>query len=345
MPFVSRILKHLGEKDCANPQLNAAALARALPGLMEETSASFLRTFLPDPEREARYRGRWDYPSSWKCVKERAYLALPDEFPQVPRDRRSLLVADFGNLLESRMRALFLAAGGKVVGSQVGVDTCLGHGYLDLVIALNEDGAADNELRLLDKGYRTLPVEVKSMTPFGFNDFLNDAAPLDDIFGYRTQQSVCLAAYAQQPLDNPTNAAGPFGSLLPVMVYVGVNKTNCAPAERLFPIDWGLVEQRAAEHAIVKAETHPNDITRPFISKLVYVGRGKERKLVGNALDVPCSYCAFRYHCWGRLRKQESTSPWGAKVQYFIEAEAGLPVELAIEEPEESKFVASVGWE
>ena len=313
---VHRILKALGTKTELNPKFDdPISVSKAVSGLGADVQADFIRLFVEAAKRDKYYRGRWEYPSGWNCVKKKGMQKFPDDFVPLPKERRFGLVFMYGYIIEAYIKALAIASGVKLIDEQARVHTVCGPGHIDFGVILQEEGADDYEKRLIDKGYKRIINEVKSMTGYGFDRFLREDE-MDDVFGYKTQGNTCLDATLHSKWHDPEYL--PPEGHPPLINFICLNKENGAIADRTYQLDPALVKKRAAEYTLVdgcKTAAEVEAIPRPFTPKTMW-SRAKAPKFLGNKLDVPCSYCDFKYFCWTRLRAE--AGPKGG-VAYWLD--------------------------
>ncbi len=298
MPIVPRITRfleaRLGGKQAGIP--SDAAKAISLVG--EETMAAFLKQML-DTKRDEYYKGKWDYPSGWKCARAKLFKKLDEKYPPTPLEVRNLFVFIYGDLIETLVKALAIAAGCKVSAGQERVLSPLGNGRLDFILTLQEEGADHVEMGLLEQGYKAVMVEVKSMEGYSFDRWFKEEE-LSDMWGYRAQQSACLEA-----VEKSFPATKPPEGCAPLALYVAVNKVNGVMRQKFYPIDKALLKVRKADRAKVEAATKPDDIDRPFEPQSVYGLKKDGYPFLGNKLGLQCSYCDFKFHCWGSSVRPE----------------------------------------
>lgn len=298
MPIVPRIEKMLASRLRGHQVGEPVDWANAVSIVGRETAESFVKQMM-DTKREAYYKGRWDYPSGWKCAKAKAYKKHEEKYPPLPLAIRNLFVFTYGDFIETMVKALGVAAGCKLSNGQERVVTVLGSGRLDFIVELQEEGADDVELDLIKQGYKGLMVEVKSMEGFSFDRWWKEDE-LSDMWGYRAQMSACLESFTR----NFPQYKLPQG-IAPIALYIAVNKVNGIMRQKFYSIDHAVLKERKKDRAMVMASNDPSEIPKPFEPQSVYGLKKDGWPFLGNKLGLQCGYCDSKFHCWGSSLRSE----------------------------------------
>lgn len=179
----------------------------------------------------------------------------------------------YGDLLEMVVIALAKAAGHRVDGLQQQLDVFGIKGHGDCII----DG---------------MVVDVKSASRFGFEKFKKNALKEDDPFGYISQLSSYLYGYKDDPRVTTKNKAA----------FLVVQKDRFKLALDVYDLTKEMEDKEKEIQAVKEAVSLPEPPPRmPDVPE----GKSGNRKL-----DVGCSYCQFRDHCFPEARKfTYSTGP------------------------------------
>jgi len=172
----------------------------------------------------------------------------------------------YGDILEQLLISLAHAAGHKVEGEQDVLEISGIKGHRDCVI----DG---------------ITIDVKSASPYSFKKFAEGTLRDNDPFGYISQ----LSSYVYAGRDSPVESHPTLGAFL---VVDKVNGHIC-----LDMYDFGNeIDNKLDEIQRVKDATSlPEPPQRAFSD--IPEGKSGNRKL-----DIACSYCEYKRHCWPSLR-------------------------------------------
>lgn len=198
-----------------------------------------------------------------QCIRKLWYTVNEPEKAE-SLDAEALGTFFYGDILEQLVIALAIAAGHKVEGLQQKIDVAGLSGSGDCII----DGWV---------------VDVKSASSYGFQKFEKNNLKEDDPFGYISQLSSYLYGYKDDPAVVEKNKAA----------FLVVKKDRF----KLHLDVYDLTQEVADKEKEVQSAQEM--VKGPIPSRRPAEPDGKS----GNyKLDVQCSYCQFKFHCWDNLR-------------------------------------------
>jgi len=172
----------------------------------------------------------------------------------------------FGDMMESHILGLAMAAGHDVQGmqDQVNVYGILGH--RDCII----DG---------------MLVDVKSASTYGMRKFKDNGLRDDDPFGYLSQLSSYLHGSQDDPLLTEKNKAA----------FLAVDKQHGNILLDIYDLSDEMANKRNEVHNAKNLVAKKSPPERPFSDEAD--GKSGNRKLC-----MTCSYCDYKNTCWPDLR-------------------------------------------
>ena len=174
----------------------------------------------------------------------------------------------YGDVLESLVLSLAIAAGHRVEGMQDTLQVAGIKGHRDAVI----DG---------------ITVDVKSASPYAFKKFKNGNLRDDDPFGYISQ----LSSYVYAGRDQTDVESHP--SLGAFLVVDKVSGEIC-----LDTYDFGLeINTKEEDFESIKAAVNNTEVLPERGHVDIPDGKSGNMKL-----DTQCSYCSYKDKCWPGLR-------------------------------------------
>jgi len=174
----------------------------------------------------------------------------------------------FGDIIEAWTLGLIKASGHKLEGMQDVVEIAGIKGSRDCVV----DG---------------MLVDVKSVSSFGFNKFVDNGLLKDDPFGYLSQLSSYLYASRNDPIvTNKTHAA-----------FVAVDKQLGTIAVDIYDFR----EFTADKEAEVESKKQLVKLPQPPERDPIYSDQ-PDGKSGNMKLCTTCSYCDFKKICWPNLQ-------------------------------------------
>jgi len=223
-----------------------------------------------------------------KCERKLWYTVNWTVRPEpLPPFTRSKFI--YGDLTESYILGLCMAAGHNVGGLQTTLDVCGVRGHRDCVI----DG---------------MLFDVKSCATFSFRNFTKGGVRNNDSYGYVSQLSSYLYASRNDPLVTNHTHGG----------FIFLDKQFGDVAVRILDMS-EEVDNKEAEverkKEIVKQSEPPEREYEPIFGK---VGSSKNPVLPNN----PCGYCDHKYECWDELHVYQRKSD-GHRL-YFTEVHKEL---------------------
>jgi len=198
----------------------------------------------------------------------------------------------YGDLLESFILSLAVAAGHDVRGEQDELEIAGIRGHRDAVI--------DN-----------YTVDVKSASPFSFSKFQSGALRDNDAFGYITQLSSYVSAgHARDDTVHPTT--GYFLVVNKVSGEICLDEHTFTDAELDKRGDY-----EATKELIADLDNPPPRGFEPvddgYTDRKTKTFKANGNKLLG----VNCSYCDFKNKCYPHLRTFMYKSGMGSKPKFF----------------------------
>lgn len=172
----------------------------------------------------------------------------------------------FGDIVESHMLGLAMAAGHEVVGMQdsVNVEGIVGH--RDCII----DG---------------MLVDVKSASSYGMRKFQDNGLRQDDPFGYLSQLSSYLYGSQNDPLLTEKNKAA----------FLAVDKQHGNMILDVYDLSEELSKKRKEVQDAKNLVQKKQPPERPFTDQ-------PDGKSGNMKLCMTCSYCDYKKTCWPNVR-------------------------------------------
>lgn len=155
-------------------------------------------------------------------------------------------------------------------------------------------------------------VEVKSMTPWAFSDFVESGG--DDTWGYMTQQNLYCLSTELRALGRVRGT-----------IRIGVDRSTGAIAERFYPVEDSYVHRAAG--FVATALNAPLE-SIPRIAPVDELNRGK--RTGRTVLGLACTYCEFagavfrdgKPVCWaGQVEIERASGKIGAKTIFVFTGE------------------------
>lgn len=261
---------------------------------------SFKRQFADVRAKEPVLRA-----SGWFCVRKKWYEA--HGCPQEPIPAHTRLDFLVGDVVEEALATAAYLAGCQIEfrNEDVSFNIYDADDYREGVLI-----AAHIDNLLWDDISQTFyVVEFKSMSDFGFRDFMRNG--LSNLFGYVSQCQIYMEATG-----------------VPRALIVAYRKSSGRArdlargdklAERIIEYDPAHVDRIREEARAAVADDPP---PRPFPAAMEYTGWGRSRKATGKRIvpkaadGAPCCYCPFVRRCWGDLIAGEKEDEQGEVTLY-----------------------------
>jgi len=187
--------------------------------------------------------------------------------PLPPNDKNKFI---FGDLTESHMLGLVMAAGHTVEGLQTQVDVFGIKGHRDCVI----DG---------------MLFDVKSSSAGSFGKFRENGLRNDDPFGYLSQISSYLYGSLSDDIVTNKEEVG----------FLAFNKETGHVAVDIYEVS-NLVSKKEEEvkrkKEIVKQKEPPERLYKP-------VDQYRRNPNGNMKLSTACKFCGYKFECWPEVRK------------------------------------------